>query len=257
MVPWCFNKTHTVEDLIALAPRLGLGSIELCDPKFWPQLHDAGLTCAIAGSHGFKTGPNHRGHWETCRRTLTERLDQCREHGVKNVISFIGMADGPDGSLDRATGLANAEAFFAEFAPAAEAAGVTVCIEMLNTRDDSHPMKGHPGYQGDDIDEVVALTERIGSPAIKVLFDVYHVQIMNGDVIRRIARHAAAIGHVHTAGNPGRGELDDTQELNYRPIVAALRKAGYGGFLGHEFIPTGDPVAGLEQAIAVCGGAAA
>ena len=131
----------------------------------------------------------------------------------------------------------------------AEKKGVTVCLEHLNTRDDSHPMKGHPGYQGDDLDYVAKIIRAVGSPRVKLLFDVYHVQIMHGDVIRRIEQCKDIIGHIHTAGNPGRGELDDTQEINYPPIMKKLLAIKYAGYVGQEFIPTRDPKAGLAEAL--------
>ena len=134
----------------------------------------------------------------------------------------------------------------------AERKGVTICLEHLNTRDDTHPMKGHPGYQGDDVDYVADIIRRVDSPRVKMLFDCYHVQIMNGDVIRRIGQCRDVIGHVHTAGNPGRGELDEQQELNYPPIMRKLLEIGYAGWVGQEFIPTRDPLAGLKQAVALC-----
>ena len=134
----------------------------------------------------------------------------------------------------------------------AEKKGVTLCIEHLNSRDGSDPMKGHPGYQGDDLDWVVKLIRGIGSPRLKVLFDIYHVQIMHGDLIRRIEQCKDVIGHIHTAGVPGRGELDDNQELNYPAIMRKLLQIGYTGFVGQEFIPTRDPLAGLTQAVKLC-----
>jgi hydroxypyruvate isomerase len=113
-------------------------------------------------------------------------------------------------------------------------------------------MKGHPGYQGDDIDYVADIVRRVGSPRVKVLFDIYHVQIMHGDVIRRMDECRDVIGHVHTAGNPGRGELDDQQEIQFPPIMRKLLEIGYTGYVGHEFIPTRDPLVGLRQAVQVC-----
>jgi hydroxypyruvate isomerase len=139
-----------------------------------------------------------------------------------------------------------------KLAAIAEKKGVTVCIEMLNTRDDSHPMKGHPGYQGDHMDYVADIVKQVGSEHVKLLFDIYHVQVMDGDVIRRIRQYADLIGHVHTAGNPGRAELDDTQEINYPACMKTLLDIGYGGYVGQEFIPTRDPLEGLTQAVSWC-----
>jgi hydroxypyruvate isomerase len=113
-------------------------------------------------------------------------------------------------------------------------------------------MKGHPGYQGDDVDYLSGILRKVGSPRVKLLFDIYHVQIMHGDVIRRIEQNKDVIGHVHTAGNPGRGELDDAQEIQYPAIMRKLLDIGYTGYVGQEFIPTRDAMAGLRQAVTLC-----
>jgi hydroxypyruvate isomerase len=113
-------------------------------------------------------------------------------------------------------------------------------------------MKGHPGYQADDVDWLAAVLRQVGSPRVKMLFDIYHIQVMHGDVIRRLEQNKDLLGHVHTAGNPGRGELDDNQEINYPAIMKKLVDLGYKGYVGHEFIPTRDPRAGLRQAVKVC-----
>ena len=135
----------------------------------------------------------------------------------------------------------------------AEKKKINLVLEHLNTRDDSHPMKGHPGYFGEDVDHCVELIRKVDSPNMKLLFDVYHVQIMNGDVIRRIRQYKDVIGHYHTAGNPGRAELDDTQEINYPAIMRAIVETGYKDFVAQEFIPTwDDPVAALRHAAMVC-----
>jgi hydroxypyruvate isomerase len=134
----------------------------------------------------------------------------------------------------------------------AEAKQVTINLEHLNTRDGTHPMKGHPGYQGDDLDFVADIIRQVGSPRVRLLFDIYHVQVMHGDVIRRMESCRDIIGHVHTAGNPGRAELDDTQEINFPPILRKLVELGYDGYVGHEFIPTRDPLTGLRQAVELC-----
>ena len=135
----------------------------------------------------------------------------------------------------------------------AEEKQVTLCLEILNTRDDSHPMKGHPGYFGDDVELCFDLIRRVGSPRLKLLFDVYHVQVMNGDVIRRIRQYQDHIGHYHVAGNPGRAEPDDTQEINYPAVMRAILDTGYTGFVSQEFIPTWpDKLAALRYAVKVC-----
>jgi hydroxypyruvate isomerase len=139
-----------------------------------------------------------------------------------------------------------------ELARYAEQKQVNVCIEHLNSRDHSHPMKGHFGYQGDDLDRVTEIIHRVGSPRVKLLFDIYHVQIMHGDLIRRLEQTKDILGHVHTAGNPGRNELDENQEIQYAPVMRKLLDIGYTGYVGHEFIPTRAPLDGLRQAVRVC-----
>jgi hydroxypyruvate isomerase len=135
----------------------------------------------------------------------------------------------------------------------AEKQNVNLCLEHLNSRDDSHPMKGHPGYFGDDVDFCIDLVKRVDSPRMKLLFDFYHVQVMNGDVIRRFRNYFDYIGHLHTAGNPGRCELDDNQELNYTAIMRAVVEAGYRGYVAQEFIPTWDDKLGaLRHAVQLC-----
>jgi len=137
--------------------------------------------------------------------------------------------------------------------PYAEKHGINLCLEHLNSRDDTHPMTGHPGYFGDDVDFCVDLIKRVDSPNMKLLFDIYHVQIMNGDVISRIRQYKDLIGHYHTAGCPGRAELDETQEINYPPIMKEIVKTGYKGYVAQEFIPTwDDPVKALRHAAMVC-----
>jgi hydroxypyruvate isomerase len=140
-----------------------------------------------------------------------------------------------------------------ELLPLAEKHQVYLCLEHLNTRDDSHPMKGHPGYFGDDVERCIRLIQRVDSPWMKLLFDIYHVQIMHGDVIRRVRKYHPWIGHYHTAGNPGRCEIDENQEIQYSPILKAILDTGYEGFVAQEFIPTWqDPIASLRHAAKVC-----
>ncbi len=250
LVHWCYKPAWPdVEELCQVAVRLGCQSIELIDPEHWPMMRDHGLTCAIAsGGHGFKQGPNHRENWDFCRDQLTERITTASQQGVERVITFTGFGDG----LSKPEGADNCVAFFKELSKLAEDKGVTLCLEMLNTRDDSHPMKGHPGYQGDDTEYCIDIIQRVGSDRFKLLFDIYHVQIMNGDVIRRLRQHKDHIAHIHTAGNPGRGELDENQELSYPAIMRALVDLGYTGYVGQEFIPTHDPWEGLSQAVTAC-----
>lgn len=264
IVTWCFGlmgEQWSIEKQCEVANELGCLSIELTDPKDWPLLKKHGLTCAIApngmpGAPFVKGFNNPKYHEEVIART-TEMIDASAEAGMPAVIAFTGFKwrdaeDPASGAMSDEEAFDNCVKGLKQIAGHAEKQGVTICLEHLNTRDDSHPMKGHPGYQGDDVDAVAAMLRRVGSERVKLLFDIYHVQIMNGDVIRRLEECKDVIGHIHTAGNPGRGELDDTQEINYPPIMRQLLEIGYEGYVGQEFIPTRDPLAGLREAVALC-----
>ena len=184
-------------------------------------------------------------------------IDACAKHGVKNVIAFNGYKwrkaeDSKSGEISREQGAKNCVKGFKKIIGYAEKKGVNICLEHLNTRDDTHPMKGHPGYQGDKLDYVAQIIRAVGSPNMKLLFDIYHVQIMDGDLIRRIEETKDIIGHVHTAGNPGRAELDANQEINSPAVMRKLLEIDYHGFVGQEFIPIGDPMKGLIKAVELC-----
>jgi hydroxypyruvate isomerase len=264
IVFWCFNTAGEKWDAdrtCQVAQQLGVKSIELLPPELWPTLKKYGIRCAIAPNgmpgmpfvHGFN---NPKYHDEVIASTR-KMIDDCAAAGVPAVIAFTGYkwrdADDPkSGEISRAEGFDNCVAGFKKIIGYAEKNNVNICIEHLNSRVSSHPMKGHPGYQGDDVDYVADICRKVGSPRMKLLFDVYHVQIMNGDVITRLGQHKDVIGHVHTAGNPGRGELDDNQEINYPPIMRKLIEIGYAGYVGQEFIPTRDPLASLQQAVRLC-----
>jgi sugar phosphate isomerase/epimerase len=264
IVSWCFGSMGdkwSLERQCRVARSLGCPSIELTGPEHWPLQKKHGLTCAIApngmpGAPYVKGFNNPKYHEEVISRT-TQMIDACAEAGVPAVIAFTGFKwrdaeDPASGAMPDGEAYDNCVTGLKQIAGHTEKQGVTICLEHLNTRDDSHPMKGHPGYQGDDVDAVAAMLRRVGSERVKLLFDIYHVQIMNGDVIRRIEQHQDVIGHIHTAGSPGRGELDDTQEINYPPIMRKLLEIGYSGYVGQEFIPTRDPLAGLREAVTVC-----
>jgi hydroxypyruvate isomerase len=264
VVFWCFNAggdKWTIDQTCAHARSLGCKSVEICGPETWDTLKKHGLVCAIApnGMPGapFMKGLNNPAYQDEVIAVTSRMIDDCSAAKVPSVISFTGYKwkraeDPASGEISLGEGAENCVAGLKKLAGRAEKKGVTICLEHLNTRDGSHPMKGHPGYQGDDIDYVADIVRRVGSPRVKLLFDIYHVQVMHGDVIRRIEECQDVIGHIHTAGNPGRAELDDNQEIHYPPIMRKLLEIGYEGYVGHEFIPTRDPLAGLRQAIQVC-----
>ena len=246
VVPWCF-RPMTDSELIDHAHRMGMPSVELIGPEHWPELKRRGMTCAIAGSHGFAKGFAHREEHEECLQSLRPRIDLCAEARVPSVITFSGFRR----ELTTEDGFKNMVDGLKKIAGHAEKRRVTVCLEMLNSRV-SENMKGHPDYFCDDIDQSVEIVKRVGSERVKVLFDIYHVQIMNGDVIARIRQHHPYIGHYHTAGVPGRNEIDDNQELNYAPIMKAIVETGYQGYVGQEFIPVRDKVKSLNEALRLC-----
>lgn len=264
IVYWCFNiagDKWDIEQTCKIAKDLGCVSVEIVEPKYWDTLKKHGLVCAIApngmpGAPFMKGFNNPKYHDEVIARTK-EVIDACATYGFPSVIAFTGYKwrdaeDPKSGEISREEGADNCVAGLKKIAGYAEQKGVTICVEHLNTRDDSHPMKGHPGYQGDDVDYLANIIRRVGSPRVKLLFDIYHVQIMNGDVIRRLEQLKDVIGHIHTAGNPGRAELDDQQEINFPPIMRKLLDIGYTGYVGQEFIPTRDPLVGLREAVKLC-----
>lgn len=264
IVYWCFNMTGDQWDLettCRVAKDLGCGSIELAGPETWPTLKKHGLVCALApnGMPGapFMRGLNNPAYQPEVIERTTRMIEACADAGFPSVIAFTGYkwrdADDPgSGEIPSDEGAANCVAALKELARVAERNGVDVNLEHLNTRDGTHPMKGHPGYQGDDIDYVADIVRRVGSPRVRLLFDIYHVQVMNGDVMRRLEQCRDVVGHVHVAGCPGRGELDDAQEINVPPIMRKLVDIGYAGYVGQEFIPTRDALAGLTEAVRLC-----
>jgi sugar phosphate isomerase/epimerase len=264
IVFWCFNTAGDkwdIEKTCRVAKELKCKSVEIVDPAHWGVLKKHGLICAIApnGMPGapFVKGFNNPKYHEELNARMKKMIDACADAGFPSVIGFTGYKwrdaeDPKSGEISRAEGADNCVKGLKELVAHAEKQKVNICLEHLNTRDDSHPMKGHPGYQGDDLDYLAQIIRRVGSPRLRLLFDVYHVQIMHGDVIRRLEQNKDIIGHVHTAGNPGRGELDDTQEIQYRPIMKKLLALKYTGYVGQEFIPTRDPLAGLREAVRLC-----
>ena len=231
---WTF-KPMPVPELARLSKEVGLVAMEGISRDHYPLLKKLDLDVSLLGSHGFKKGPVDPKNHDECLAKLTEAIEVCADAGYKRVITFTGMkAEG----IDDEQAEKNCIKLWKKVLPLAEKKKVTLCLEHLNSRDDSHPMKGHPGYFGDDVDHCVKMIEKIGSPSFKLLFDVYHVQIMNGDVIRRIRQYKDFIGHYHVAGNPGRAELDDKQEINYPPVMNAILETGFDGYVAHEFIPT-------------------
>lgn len=247
VVHWCF-KPMDVETLARAAAAMGLKSVEIVEPADWPILKKYGLTCAIAPSHGFVKGLNRVEHHDECLEKLRTAIDASADFGCPNVITFSGMRAG----ISDEAGIRNTVAGVKKIIGHAEKNKVNLCFEVLNSRVDIE-MKGHPDYQADTIEWGVEVCKQVGSDRMKLLFDIYHVQIMQGDIITRIRQYKDYISHYHTAGNPGRNEIDATQEINYPAIMQAIVDTGYRGFVGQEFIPTrDDKIAALRDAVKLC-----
>ncbi|MCX6897880.1 MAG: TIM barrel protein [Verrucomicrobia bacterium] len=246
---WCFNPMPT-EELAKHCRDIGLEAMEGVGAKHYPMIRKLGLKISLVGSHGFSRGPLNPANHEFCLQKLREGIDLAVANGCENVITFTGMRE--KGITDEQAAK-NCIACWKQVIAYAEEKKVNLCLEHLNTRDNTHPMKGHPGYFGDNVDFCVELIRRMDSPRMKLLFDIYHVQIMNGDVIRRLRQYKDVIGHIHTAGVPGRAELDETQEINYPAVMKTIVEIGYKGFVAQEFIPTwSDKLEALRHAAKVC-----
>ena len=247
---WCFKPMPPLE-LAKHCKAIGIEALEGISSEDYPTIRKLGLKISlVSGGHGFKKGPCVAGNRDMVVQKLKGGIDLAAKIGTKSVITFTGMRE--KGLTDKA-GSKNCVETWKAVMSYAEKKKINLVLEHLNTRDDSHPMKGHPGYFGEDVDHCVELIRKVESPNMKLLFDVYHVQIMNGDVIRRIRQYKDVIGHYHTAGNPGRAELDDSQEINYPAVMRAIVATGYKDFVAQEFIPTwDDPVAALRHSAMVC-----
>lgn len=253
--PFFTSAGWSPADLIRHAKDLGLAGVELFPVEHWPLLKGTGLICAATKSHTFVRGMNNKGHHPECFEALTTAIKATSAHGFPNVMTFTGLADTsdhPNGSVvTPEEGRRNCIDGYKKMAALAEKHKVTLVLEPLNSRVAEH-MMGHPGYQGDHLEECLDIVRAVSSPSLKVLFDVYHIQIMDGDLVRRIKKHHEFIGHVQVAGNPGRGVIDESQEINYPAVIKAFQEVNYSGYLGHEWIPRENALEELRQAVAIC-----
>ncbi|MDF1810665.1 MAG: TIM barrel protein [Verrucomicrobiales bacterium] len=247
---WTFKDHYKPLELAKHCKELGLVAMEGIPRDTYPEVKKMGLEISLVSSHGFANGPCNPEFQAEVVAKLEEAIDVAEAVGSKSVITFTGMKfDG----MDPEKAARDCVDTWKKVVPKAEKAGITLVLEHLNSRDDTHPMKGHPGYFGDDVDFCVDLINDVGSDNFKLLFDIYHVSVMNGDIIRRIRQYKDIIGHYHTAGNPGRAEMDNTQEINYPPIMEEIIKTGYTGFVAQEFIPEwDDPLEALRHAVQLC-----
>lgn len=252
---WCFKPM----DMLKLAmhcKRIGLEAMEGISSDLYDQVTSMGLKISLVSSHGFQNGPLDPDNHAEVEKKLRDGIDLAVKYGAPNVITFTGMRKR---GISDAAARKNCLDCWKRVIPYAEEKGIGLVLEHLNSREHLnadgtvHPMKGHPGYWGDDIHLCAELVNEISSERFKLLYDIYHVQIMNGDLIVNLQKYQSIIGHYHTAGNPGRRELDERNEINYPAVMRAIKATGYNGFVAQEFIPTSDdPIKSLEEAYAVC-----
>jgi hydroxypyruvate isomerase len=239
---WCYGRIK-LETLAEEAKKIGYQSIELLGPEEIRIVKGFGLTCAVMRcATGIVNGLNRKENHDKIVKALLEDIEFAAAEGLPNVLSMSGNRAGmPDD-----VGLANCAAGLKRVMKRAEEKRITVLMEGLNSKVD------HKDYMYDKTAWGLELCRKVGSPRFQLLYDIYHMQIMEGDVIRTVREHKELIGHYHTGGNPGRHEIDETQELYYPAIVRAILDTGYQGFLGQEFIPAREPIASLAQGFRIC-----
>ena len=239
---WCY-KGMRVADLAENASRIGLAGVDLLEADDWGLMKKYGIVCAVGtGVNPIEDGINDPANHGTIEANFRRLLPLAKQYGVPNVIVFSGNRHGMEDerAWDNSTRLLN------KVKAQAEDLGVTIVMELLNSKVD------HPDYHCDKTPWGVEVIKRVDSPRVKLLYDIYHMQIMEGDVIRTIRENIPYIAHFHTGGNPGRNEIDETQELNYRAIAEAILELGFDGYFAHEFIPLRDPMTSLREAAKLC-----
>lgn len=241
---WCFaQQDMRIEKMLRLAADIGYKGIELVEQEHWQTIKDHSLEIAsMRGQSSIEEGFNRREHHNRLTREVRANIALAAQWSIPNVIIFSGNRNG----LDDKVGAEMTAQGLKPLMRIAQDEGVTLILELLNSKVD------HPDYQADKTSWGVQVCQMVNSPAVKLLYDIYHMQIMEGDIIRTIREYHAYFGHYHTAGNPGRNELDERQELQYRPIIQAIAATGYQGYIGQEFIPSGDAEAALRQAFEIC-----
>jgi hydroxypyruvate isomerase len=241
---WCYQRGEiTPERLVRAAAEIGYVAVDLAPPEHWQLIKNHGLALAAVNGHAsIIDGLNRRENHDRIEREILANLREAEQWGAHSLICFSGSRSG----LADAAGAEITAEGLRRVAKAAEDAGVFLALELLNSKVD------HPDYQCDHTEWGVQVVEAVGSPRVKLLYDIYHMQIMEGDIIRAIQTHHPHFCHYHTAGNPGRHEIDETQEIYYPPIMRAIVETGYDGFVAQEFIPTGDTVAALRDAFVRC-----
>jgi hydroxypyruvate isomerase len=242
---WCYGDL-SLEQMCLEVKKIGFGAIDLLKPSEWPTAKKHGLHCSMcytAGETSLTKGWNNKAHHAWLIKDYLEAIPLVAAAGYTNLICFAGNRNG----MDDETGLQNCVEGLKQIMPLAEKHGVIIQIELFNSRID------HKDYMGDKSAWGIELCKRLGSPNFKILFDIYHMQIDEGDIIRSIQDNHQYFGHYHTAGVPGRNEIDERQELYYPAIMRAIAATGYKGYVAQEFIPKDkDAMASLRKAIEIC-----
>ena len=239
-----FGRGMNMAQMCGAAARLGVKGFDLIGPQDWPTLKEHGLIPTMVPSAStIRDGINRVENHARIEKGMRESIDQAAAAGAPNVIVLSGERKG----LPDEQGIDNSVLFLDKVKAQAEDKNVTICLELLNSK------VNHPDYQCDRTHWGVEVCKRVNSPRVKLLYDIYHMQIMEGDVIRTIRENIQWIGHFHTAGVPGRHEIDpNVQELSYRPICQAILDAGFTGYLAHEYSPQRDALKSLDEALAIC-----
>jgi hydroxypyruvate isomerase len=240
---WTY-RSLALPDLCRAAADIGLTAIDLLEEPDWPVVRQFGLLCSMgyAGGGSIPDGLNVRANHNAIVANFERLIPRAEAERVPNVITFFGNRRG----MSDYEATANCVEGLNRVKRIAEDHGVTICVELLNSK------VNHKDYQGDRTAFGAAIIRAVGSPRVKLLYDIYHMQIMEGDVIRTIRANRDLIGHFHTGGVPGRHELDDSQEINWRAVCLAIADTGFTGYLAHEFEPTRDPLTSLREAVALC-----
>ncbi len=239
---WCYGKIP-LDRFCQEVKAMGLESVELLGPKEWPVVKQHGLVCAMCnGPDNIGYGWNRVDHHDKLLEGFAKAIPEVASYGFPHIITFSGNR----GGMDDETGIKNCVQGLKRLMPIAEKNKVTVVMELLNSKVD------HKDYMADHTAWGAEVCKQVGSERLKLLYDIYHMQIMEGDLIRTIRDFHQYIAHFHTGGNPGRNEIDETQEIYYPAVMRAIVKTGYQGYVGQEFVPKRAPLTSLRQAIQIC-----
>jgi len=240
---WCFERIP-LDELCAKGAAIGLKAIDLLNEDEWEMPRRYGMVCSMAygGGGEIRSAMNRVENHAKIEEAFRKSIPRAAKLGVPNVITFSGNRGGisdEEGAKNTISGLNRVKKI-------AEDHGVTICMELLNSKVD------HKDYMCDHTAWGVRVMQAVNSPRVKLLYDIYHMQIMEGDLIRTITENIEWLGHFHTGGVPGRHELDDTQEVNWAGVMRAIAATKYTGYVAHEFIPTRDPLRSLQEAVELC-----